>query len=165
MKWYEQTFVSRRDWILENLSLLGLSGNEFMVVMCIDFMNQHGHPVTIETISRKTGFSDEETNEIMSTLVTKNYLRIRAVNGSVSMILDGLFETDTAREKNLMDSSLFDLFESEMKRTLSSIEMERISQWNRMYDKNTIIMALREASARQKVSLNYIEKILLNGNQ
>ena len=38
--------------------------------------------------------------------------------------------------------------------------MEKISEWNRTTDKKLIMLALREASAYQKKSFAYIDKIL-----
>ena len=59
-----------------------------------------------------------------------------------------------------MDRSVFDLFESELKRPLTQKDMERISDWNRTYEKKMIILALREASMYQKVTIPYIDTIL-----
>lgn len=79
---------------------------------------------------------------------------------NVRFILDGLFDTDTDKQANVMDSSLFDLFETEFGRPLSQKEMEKISEWNRTTDKQLIVYALREASIRQKMKIPYIDKII-----
>ena len=39
-------------------------------------------------------------------------------------------------------------------------EMQKIAEWNRTTDKKMIFYALREASAYQKLSFSYIDKIL-----
>ena len=96
-----------------------------------------------------------------SLLCAKKYLEIKAANnGDIRFVLNGLFETDVARDEKIMDSSLFDLFESEMGRTLSQKEMQKIAEWNRTTDKKMIFYALREVSAYQKLSFSYIDKIL-----
>ena len=38
-KWYEQRFVNRRDWILDHLGLLGVSPEEAVLALMIDFMS------------------------------------------------------------------------------------------------------------------------------
>ena len=38
--------------------------------------------------------------------------------------------------------------------------MQKIAEWNRTTDKKMIFYALREASAYQKLSFSYIDKIL-----
>ena len=93
--------------------------------------------------------------------MARRYLTIRASGGNVAFRLDGLFSTDTAKEKNVLDASLFETFESEFRRTLSQQEMEKISEWSRTYDKKLILEALRQASMYQKLNLPYVEKILI----
>ncbi len=150
MKWYETNYVNHRDWILDNLNLLSLDAKEAIVILMIDFMNEHHLKIT-----------NEEMNEVLSLLCAKKYLEIKAANnGDIRFVLNGLFETDVARDEKIMDSSLFDLFESEMGRTLSQKEMQKIAEWNRTTDKKMIFYALREASAYQKLSFSYIDKIL-----
>lgn len=160
MKWYEQKFVNHRDWILENCQLLGLDSNEFQLVMLIDFFNEHGEPITMETLHQKTGMTLEEVDRTISVLCAKKYLEIRASAANVCFSLNGMFETDVARSERILDSSLFSVFEGEFGRPLSNQEMEKISDWNRTTDKKMIIYALREASAYQKLSIAYIDRIL-----
>ncbi len=160
MKWYEQKFVNRRDWILENCQLLGLDSNEFELVMLIDYFNEHHEPITMETLHQKTGMTLDEVDRTISVLCAKKYLEIRASAANVCFSLNGMFETDVARSERILDSSLFSVFEGEFGRPLSHQEMEKISDWNRTTDKKMIIYALREASAYQKLNVAYIDKIL-----
>lgn len=160
MKWYETNYVDHRDWILDQLNLLSLNPVETVVVLMIDFMNEHRMKITMEDLAQRCNLSIEEVNNAISLLCAKKYLEIKASSKSVKFLLNGLFETDTAKDQKIMDASLFDLFESEFGRPLSQKEMEKISEWNRFTDKKMIIYALREASAYQKLSLPYIDKIL-----
>ena len=147
MKWYEMNYVNHRDWILDNLNLLSLDAKEAVVILMIDFMNEHHLKTTIEDLAKRTNLTNEEMNEVLSLLCAKKYLEIKAANnGDIRFVLN--------------DSSLFDLFESEMGRTLSQREMQKIAEWNRTTDKKMIFYALREASAYQKLSFSYIDKIL-----
>lgn len=159
-KWYEERFVNRRDWILDHLELLGLSEKELVLVLLTDFMNEHRMDITVEALSAKSGMSESDVNETIALLYAKKYLDIRASGKRVHFVLNGLFETDVAREVNVTDRSLFDLFESELKRPLTQRDMETVSDWNRRFPRDTVIRALREASMYQKVSLPYIDKIL-----
>lgn len=160
MKWYEQNFINRRDWILDHLELLGLDANETILVMLIDFMNDHRIPVSLEILHKKTGLNMEEVDKTVSTLCAKRYLEIRASAREVRFLLDGLYETDTAKSERILDSSLFDTFETEFGRPLSNQEMAKISDWNRTTDKKMILYALRQASAYRHLSVPYIDKIL-----
>lgn len=165
MKWYEQKYVNHRDWILDSLEYLGLTSEEMVMVLLIDFLNEHKEPITAEILVKRSGLQQEQVDHAISTLCAKNYLKIKASSRAVKFVLDGLFETDTARGERILDSSLFDLFESTFGRTFSQNEMMKISDWNKSYDKKTIILALREADTYGKLSLNYIDKVLQNGKE
>ena len=155
MKWYEQKYVNHRDWILDQMGLLGMESAELVIVLLIDFMNQNHMEITME----------EELNRVISALCAKKYLDIKASARAVVFDLSGLFETDVARVENILDRSLIDTFETEFGRTLSQNEMQKISDWNKVTDKRLIIAALREASAYQHLNLGYIEKILSDWKQ
>lgn len=160
MKWYEQTYVNHRDWVLQNLQYLGMSSEETVIVLMIDFMNEHQQEITMETLAKKTGFTSDDIDRIISVLCAKKYLNIKASSSHIRFSLDSLFETDTARDERVLDSSLFDVFETEIGRPLTSREMQKIGDWTKSTDKQLIIYALREASAYQSVSLPYIDTIL-----
>lgn len=160
MKWYEQNFVNRRDWVLDHLELLGLDTRETVIVLLIDFLNEHRQPLSIELLAKKSGLSEDEINETLSVLSAKKYLKINASASKIIFSLNGLYETNIAREASILDSSLFETFEAEFGRPLTNKEMEKISEWNRSTDKMLIIYALREASAYQKLSFPYIDTIL-----
>ena len=165
MKWYEEKFVSRRDWVLDHLELLGLSSEETVVVLMIDFMNQNRMNITIDDLAHKTNLDTGKVDETISSLCARRYLQIQVAGGSVRFNLSGLYETDTAKNERVLDSGLFDLFEQEFHRPLSQMEMTKISEWNRTTDRKLIIYALREASAYHSVSISYIDRILQTWKQ
>ena len=165
MKWYEQKYVNHRDWILDQMGLLGMDSVELVIVLLIDFMNQNRIVITMDALREKTGIQEEELNRVISALCAKKYLKIKASARAVVFDLSGLFETDIARVENILDRSLIDTFETEFGRTLSQNEMQKISDWNKVTDKRLIIAALREASAYQHLNLGYIEKILSDWKQ
>ncbi len=160
MKWYEEKFVNHRDWILDHLDLLQIGTTEAMLVMLIDFMNQYQVPITMNELAKKLHLTEDEIDRSVSVLCAKKYLEIKASKQGVFWSLAGLFEADMAREANILDSSLIDVFESEFGRPLNPNEMEKISEWNRTTEKKLIFYALREASIYQKLSIPYIDKIL-----
>ena len=165
MKWYETNYVNHRDWILEYLNLLALESKETIVVLMIDFMNEHHLKITTEDLAKRCNLSNDEINEVLSLLCAKKYLEIKASTKSVKFILNGLFESDIARDEKILDSPLFDAFESEFGRPLSQKEMEKISEWNRTTDRKMILYALRAASAYQKLYLPYIDTVLNDWKQ
>lgn len=162
MKWYNLTYVNRRDWILENLENLNLTFEESVIVLVIDYMNSNNMEVTIEALQKKCQIEYEKVDEIISGLCNKNYLSFKTMDRKVVFELTGLFETDVAKEEVALNRSLFDLFENEFKRTLNQVETEKIGEWVKKYEKKKIINALRKASMYQKLSFPYIDEILVN---
>ena len=162
MQWYEQRFVNRRDWVLDHLEFLGLTSDEIVIILLIDFMNEHGMIPDTAILARKTGKTEDEVGRIISLLCMKSYLVIKAEGSSINWDLSGLYKTDVARAASIVDSSLIDTFESEFGRTLSETEMQKISEWGRTIDKKLILYALREASVQGKLSIPYVDRILQN---
>lgn len=160
MKWYEMNYVNHRNWILENLNGLGLSANETVMVLLIDYMNEFRMQITVDELVKKSHLTQDDVNETIALLCAKKYLEIKASSMQVKFILDGLFEADITRNEKVLDTPLFDLFESEFGRPLSQKEMEKIASWIKTSDRTMIQYALREASAYQKLSIPYIDKIL-----
>lgn len=160
MKWYKQNYVNHRDWVLDNLELLGLSMQETVIVLLIDFFNTSQLPIILESLAKKTGFDQDEIDKVLSILVAKKYLEIRATNRKVSFVLDGLFDTEVSRTQSALNSSLFELFEEEFGRPLSNAEMMKLSDIMKTMDSQLVVYALKEASMYQKVNFNYIMKIL-----
>ena len=160
MKWFETNYVNRRDWILDNLELLGLTEKQSILVLLIDFMNEKNIPISLEALAEKASMNIDDVNQNIDLLCQKKYVEILVSSKDVKFDLSGLYSIDTARDENVLDSALFDIFESEFGRTLSQKEMEKITELNSHIDRKLIIYALREASAYKHLSLAYIEKIL-----
>lgn len=74
--------------------------------------------------------------------------------------LSGVYTSAQTIEQSVQTVSLFDEFETEFARPLSSSEMQRLSSWLDVYDQQLILYALYEASVYEKRSLDYIERIL-----
>jgi len=162
MKWYKQNYVNRRDWLIENTSLLGLDSNEFMICMVIDYMNQFNETITMDSLKNKTGLDMKILEEGIESLIGKRYLSITASAKGAVFSLDEMYDTDIAKEISILDRDLYQMFEMEFGRTLNHHEMEKISEWNRVIDQRIIKLALLEASAHRVLKIEYIDKILSN---
>ena len=68
-------------------------------------------------------------------------------------------------QRSLYECSLFDLFESELARTISSSECQRLAEWSEQYDDQLIRYALRESLIQGKRNFDYIDRILMNWNK
>ena len=162
MKWYETNYASHRDWIFDNMENLGLSNDEVMVALLIDFCNEKKVKISIEALAKKMHSDFESINQILNSLCAKAYLVIKTSGKGIRYDLSGLFEINVEQRVRIQEGSLFDLFESEFKRPLSRKEMEQVNEFLKQWDKKQVVHALKEASMYQKVSMAYIHKILIN---
>ena len=163
MKWYQQTCVNKRDYLLENLEKFHISHSELILLLMIDYLNQQGILITHDSLSAKLNISKQEVDQLLNELINKNYLYITISNGSMVYCFDGIFEMKN--NENEFDKNLFEIFEQEFKRMLSQKELERLNEWALKYEKDLIVYALIEAVAYEKLSFDYIGRILLNWSE
>lgn len=159
MQWWNQRFVNRRDYILENLETWNLNTREILMVLLIDYFNEHMIPLTLEIMAQKMHLTINEVDLLLQSLQEKGYVRMDIIQGRLVFMIDGMFEDTT---KDAVDGSLFDLYESEFGRPLSQPEMQRLADMRQNYEEIMIVNALREASIHDCKKFDYIEKILLN---
>ena len=158
-KWWNERWVDRRVWILDHLEELTLSAQETLVVLLIDFMNEHHIVISHAVLAQKLKVDSAEIDDVLTQLTTKGYLQIEYRNGYIRFDIDGIFE-DEAKTSQGFDVSLFELFESEFARTLSQMEVQRLADWLKEYDQKLIGYALREALTYEHKNFDYIERIL-----
>ena len=141
-------YVDHKVWILDHLESLHLEPKEALVLLLIDYYNDMHKTIHHEMIAQKLHIDVEEVENLFVTLADKGYLNI----------------TYSQEQKKVQGShrSLIEEFEAEFKRTLSSMEMERILQLASYYDERMVICALNEAAVYEKRNLNYIESILVS---
>lgn len=158
MKWWQERYINRRDYILEHLDALSMDSDETVMVLLIDFFNQYGVSVTHELLAEKMKKRPEEIDALFAKLNTRGYVSIDVREGKVMFQIDGIFEEE--KSADAFDESLFQLFETEFGRTLSQMELQRMSEWIQMYDAKLIGYALREALTYNVKNFDYIDRIL-----
>lgn len=158
-KWYQENYVSRRDWILENISRLNLSPLEALVLLEVDFNNGTRTANTMELLATQLNVDASDIDDAISSLCRQGYLEIVTRNRRVVFDISGVFEDHAQID---LTRDLFDTFESEFGRTLSQKETVQLAEMQKEYDKNLVLKALREAVIQNKFSMNYIERILSN---
>lgn len=159
-KWWQNRFIHRRDWILDHLDELALNVEETMVVLIIDFMNEHALPITHGVLANKLKKDSQVIDDILSDLTGKGYLSLDFKEGTIVFCIDGIF-LDEKDKAISFDQSLFELYESEFARPLSQMELQRMADWLKAYNQKLIMYALREALTYDCKSFDYIERILI----
>lgn len=156
MKYYQERFFNRRNWILDNIQRLNLNTNETVVILMIDFLNEFQQKIDLESLSKKCNLSTKIIDETIASLNNKGFINISTKKG-VYFDIDNIFETTN---NMIEENNLFDKFETEFHRVLSRRETDLLAEWIRIYDYDKIIAALREAVINDKLHFKYIEAIL-----
>lgn len=161
MKWWNENFINRRDYLLDHFEDYSLSCEECMAILLIDFMNEHNIPIAHGILANKMKLDESQIDNLLSRLTQKGYLNIAYDNKKIAFLIDGVFAERSSDKTISFDRSLFEVFEEEFARPLSQIEMQRLSDWLKQYEQKLILYALREALMYNKRSFDYIERILI----
>ena len=163
-KLFKQKNFHINPLILKNLKNLGLSLNEFLLLLY--FINEEPSLDLIK-IKDILGFNDEEILNIYSDLLNKGLIEVivekvdNKVSETISLELfyDKLVLNGYKVEDNSTD--VFSKFEREFGRTLSPIEYERINSWIGSGVSNEMIVnALNEAVINGSPNVRYIDRII-----
>lgn len=162
--------------LLNNYRKLNINEEELIVIMLIISLGG-----TIEynpdVFVKELGIDKQEVMSIISRLIGKNILSIEIVkNGrkseeylSLSLLYNKLLNIvkDVSEEDNIkINSSIFNVFEEELGRLLSPMEIEKIKEWVNTYkNDDLIISALNEAVLNGVNNLRYIDAILNEWNK
>ncbi|MBW9212088.1 MULTISPECIES: DnaD domain protein [Terrabacteria group] len=160
MEWYEQPYFQHRDWILSHLEELNLNEKESLLVLILDFLNEHDQFISLAQLGKKLNETESEVEQQLSSLMEKGYLEIGSSKAGPVFDLKGLFLFDQQKEE--IKSDLFSIFDQNFNRPLSTTELQKLSDWQKTYDPKVVLWALREALINEKVSFPYIETCILS---
>lgn len=166
--------LKEKDFIVKNFLIkvateLHLSLNE--TILLIYFMNQEEPTLNIENITSNMYLTENEIMEAFARLVSINLISINVIKKEdgtrVEVIsLDNIIKqatTDiTKKHASREKDNLFNVFEREFARPLSTMEFEIINEWlNEGFSKEMIIEALKESVYNGYHSLKNISSQLL----
>ena len=157
--------------LLNNYRKLNINEEELIVIMLIISLGS-SIEYNADVFVRELGMDKQEVMSIISRLIGKNILSIEIVkNGrkseeylSLSLLYDKLLNIvkDVSEEDKVkINSSIFNVFEEELGRLLSPMEIEKIKEWVNTYKNDDLIVsALNEAVLNGVSNLRYIDAIL-----
>jgi DNA replication protein len=158
-------------YLLNGYKALKLDEKELLVIAIL--MNNDS-VVDYDKIASYLNISKEDVLLIISNIEEKGLLEIKVVKNSDGIMeehisLDNLYNKialSIIGEEEVKETNIYDTFEREFGRTLSSIEYEIISGWlESNYKEEVIIEALKEAVYNGANSLRYIDRILYEWNK
>ncbi len=160
--------------LLSNYKSLGISDEELIIIMVI--MN-YGDKVVYdpELFAKDLNGDKRKIMKNIDSLCDKNILSlIIEKNNRKSyeyISLDSLYEkllniVIDKKEDEVIDNSIFTIFENELGKLLSPMEIEKIKEWiNSGNSTEMITLALKEAVLNGVNNLNYIDSILNSWNK
>lgn len=153
--------MSKLSWVLDNFHRLPLETDETLVVMLITNLQEENEIVSYDILLKKSGFSEEKMNVVLTSLIGgKGLLKITKTETAVEFDLSALFSFDFETKEKELDQDMIQLFETEFRRKLSKKELAMVKTMLETTDRLMIMYALREASAYQKYSVQYVGAIL-----
>ncbi len=158
---------------------LGLTDTQFLLTLHLLLFQEEGKSFpSIQEIEERMGLSSTQIMKEMQALISGRFMELQQdVDkwGKMSEYYDldplyrqlvELLDPKAQHSKGLeasTDGNLFILFEREFGRPLSPMEIEYFTQWidHDKYKMNMIIAALQESKISGKLSVKYIDRILL----
>lgn len=156
--------------LFNNYRRLNITEEELIIVMLIISLGnkiQYNPDVFVEELN----IDRHKVMTIISNLIGKNILSLEMVkNGrkteeyiSLSLLYDKLLNIvkEVSGEDVKLDNNIFNVFENELGRMLSPMEVDQIRDWGvNIKNDELIIAALREAVLNSTSSFRYIDAIL-----
>lgn len=162
--------------LLNNYKKLNITEEELIILILIISLgnNIEYNP---DIFVQELGIEKHKVMTLINNLISKNILTIDFVkNGrkteeyiSTSILYDKLLNIvkDITEEDNIkINNSVFTVFENELGRLLSPMELEKIKEWITTYkSEELIIAALNEAVLNGVSNFRYIDAILNDWNK
>ena len=173
-----QTSIS--NLLLENYTDLGLNDGEFLLLLMLMKFDQQKEDVDLEALSKMMGKTDAEIGTLLNNLIVKKVVDLRTVIDAsgrqrdcydlsflyekLVQIVKNQLRTRSQRQETATKEQVFDSFQKEFGRPLSSIELEEIRRWMEEdgYSPEIILLALKEAVLSQAYNFKYIDRILIS---
>ena len=165
--------LKEKDFIIKNYLIkvaleLKLSLNETLLL--VYFMNQEEPTLNIPSITSNIYLKEEEIMAAFSKLIAINLITLKVIKGendirkeiiSLDNIIRYVTTDITKKHESNEKDNLFDIFEKEFARPLSTMEFEIINEWlDSGYEKELIIEALKESVYNGYKSLKSISSKL-----
>ena len=161
--------------LFNNYRKLNITEEELVIIMLIISL---GNEIEYnpDIFVNELGMERHKVMELISNLISKNILSLEMVkNGRkteehicVSLLYDKLLNIviDSNDESVKIDNSIFSVFEEELGRLLSPMEIEQIKEWVTTYKNEDLIKAaLKEAVLNGASNLRYIDTVLNEWNK
>lgn len=154
--------------LFKNYRKLNITDSELIILIYLINADNTFNP---KQIAKDLNFKLNEIMDLINSLIEKNIIKIDIINKKVREEIINLDELYNKLAFIIIDgkekksNNLFDVFEKEFGRTLSPMDYEIISDWQKDFDDKLILLALKEAVFNNVTNLRYIDKIIRDWNK
>ena len=161
--------------LFNNYRKLNISEEELVIIMLIISL---GNKIeyNLDIFVSELSMDKHKVMGLISNLIEKNILSLEVIKSgrkteeyiSLSLLYDKLLNIviDNSNDNVKIDDSIFNVFEEELGRLLSPMEIEQIKEWVVTYKNEELIKtALKEAVLNGVSNLRYIDTILNEWNK
>lgn len=154
--------------LLKNYKKLNITDSELIVLIYLINDSSCFNP---KQLAKDLDLELADAMNLINALMEKGLLKIEILNKKIReeiVNLDELYNrlgflltAPKEEEKN----DIYNIFEKEFGRTLSPLEYEAIANWQKEFDDDLIVLALKEAVYNGVNNLRYIDKIIYSWNK
>lgn len=178
--WTEQLQITIPQLFFKHYSELNIQDDEALIILHLLTFEQEGIDFpTPNDLMQRTNFQLTAISQIIQRLMQKGYVEISqstdesgrlAEKYSIYPLWERLLDLlqskaqqQVSTANKLDEAKIFQLFEQELGRLLSPMEIETIGMWMDLdqHSPEIIKAALKEAVLADKVNLRYIDRILI----
>ena len=154
--------------LIKNYKKLNITDSELIILIYLINSDSVFNP---KQISLYLNLKLDEVMNLINSLTEKDIIKIDILNKKVReevINLDELYSKLSfiiINDKVTTSNNIFDIFEKEFGRTLSPMDYEIITDWQKDFSDNLILLALKEAVFNNITNLRYIDKIIREWNK
>lgn len=173
--------IDYRYFLVDTYKSLGLSENDLAVLLVTDNILKEGQVlVTCDLLALKMNIDVKELDNILVSLVNRGFLEyvnkansmslVTSIEPTYKKIMESIIRDvvttthfEDSKKSQEEASNIYGLFEKEMGRTLTPIELQKIREWiSQGVSEKMIIDSLREVQSKSKrVSLRAVDKVII----
>ncbi|MCF7926829.1 MAG: DnaD domain protein [Candidatus Izimaplasma sp.] len=180
----KKNIIDFSELVLNNYYKLGLDETDAIIIIKLHKLLKRNitfiHP---KKLSKMLSITSQTTNKRLDKLMDKGFIKIELIKSpsgketesfNLDLIIEKIIKKDfeektqesLSQEENIQ-GKLVDLFETEFRKPLSPLDIQVISKWLQedKYTYEQIKDALFQASKANKLSINYVDAILLRTNK
>ena len=170
----KQNFVIGED-VLKAIRVNNLTLDEALLVIYFSSKSNHAM-LDVEEIKEKFGMDEQSSMKAYASLMEKNIINVNMIKNPSSKVVEEIADltplyksiaigfNEDIKANNVVE--VFNTFEAEFGRPLSSMEASCINKWlDNGINENLINKALKEAVFNGTVTLRYIDAIISEWNR